>query len=100
MKKAKYKNTKFKTKKEFKNWLKKLTKYHICFEDKGQDFLEWWLDERGEILHCEPFQASVWNGKMVDIGSLKIGKTLLFQDGRGLKYKVITIEGFAIPAGA
>lgn len=89
---SQYKDKKFKSKKAFETWLKKIAKYHIRFEDKGQDFLEWWLDERGEILHSTPFQASVWNGTMVDIYSLEIGKKLLFQDGRELNYKIIAME--------
>jgi hypothetical protein len=43
--------------------IKRLTKYKITFEDEGQDFLEWFLDEDGNVLDSQPFQRSIWAGK-------------------------------------
>lgn len=82
-----YKNKKFKNELEFRTWLKEKTKYHIRFEDKGQDFLEWWIDERGEVLHCAPFQAFFWNGLMIVPESIKKGSYIEFQNGKTLNYK-------------
>ena len=96
MNKPKYKNLKFKTKKTFETWLNKIVKYKVHFEDKGQDFLTWWIDERGEVLHSN-LQSWVWNGKMVDVDSLKKGCCLKFQDLKFqedsyLNYKTIKVE--------
>ena len=55
------------------DWLKKTTDVKICFKDNGQDCLYWYIDDGGEILHCEPFQSSIWNGKIVDLRTVKIG---------------------------
>lgn len=37
----------------------------IHFEDNGQDFLTWEVDEEGQVIGCHPFQAAVWCGKYV-----------------------------------
>ena len=37
----------------------------IEFEDKGQDFLRWELNEEGVVIDCIPFQGSIWCGKYV-----------------------------------
>lgn len=89
--KSKYKDLKFKSKEEFEEWLKTLTKYHIFFEYKGQDFVEWFIDKNGEILHSD-MQAWVWNGKMLDVKTLKVGKCPKFTDGKQLNYKIVTIR--------
>lgn len=34
----------------------------VHFEDHGQDFLEWDVDENGTVTDCRPFQASTWVG--------------------------------------
>lgn len=94
--KAKYKDVKFKSKIEFDKWLKKLTEYHIYFEDNGQDFLEWFVDKRGEVLHSD-MQSFVWNGKMIDVNSIKIGKRLKFIDGSELNYKIKKVIGKYTP---
>jgi hypothetical protein len=88
---SQYRNKKFATQEIFEEWLKKTTKYKIDLEDKGQDFLTWWIDEKGEILHSFPFQSDIWNGGMLDINSLKKGLKPLFQDGRELLYKIVDI---------
>ena len=70
-----YKSKKFKTEKDFDVWLKKIARYKIVFKDVGQDCLEWFIDKRGEVIHSK-FQASVWNGGMVDLFNLEIGKEI------------------------
>jgi len=37
-----------------------MAKTLIQFEDHGQDFLWWVVDETGKVIDCGPFQASVW----------------------------------------
>lgn len=37
----------------------------IKFEDNGQDFLWWELDNEGFVINAGPFQASVWVGSQV-----------------------------------
>ncbi len=36
----------------------------VEFEDKGQDFLEWDI-ENGEVVGCRPFQEALWKGTKV-----------------------------------
>ena len=88
----KYKDLTFKSKEKFNAWLKSKTKWILNFEDKGQDFLRWWVDARGEVLNCEPFQSRIWNGSMIMPNSIKKGEKICFQDGRVLNYKTIKVE--------
>ncbi len=82
-----YQDLKFKSPEEFESWLKSTTKFEITFEDDGQDFSKWHLDEHGEVLHSD-FQAFIWNGKMVDIENIKEGEFLPLQDGLVLTHNV------------
>lgn len=59
---------------EFDAWLKKKAAYRMHFEDHHQDFLVWTLDEGGEVIHCEPFQASIWCGTIVNLMTLMKGE--------------------------
>lgn len=93
MKKPKYKNKGFKNQEEFDNWLKLKTEIKIVFEDDGQDFLEWFIDTNGEVLHSD-LQSVVWNGKMVDLTKIKIGEYLPLQDGTEIIHKVKKIIQF------
>ena len=72
---VKYKNKKFKTQSGFKRWLNKNGKYIISFVDKGQDCLEWVIDEQGEVLHAN-IQSGVWNGHIVNLKTIKVGKEI------------------------
>lgn len=92
MKKPKYKNLKFKTMEKFDEWLKKTATKKINLKDCGQDFLAFWIDNRGEILHTTPYQSEIWNGRMIKMDSIKVGKKINFSDGLELKYPVIDIE--------
>lgn len=73
--KTKYRNKRFKTQAGFERWLNKERRYIITFRDKGQDCLEWVIDEGGEVLHAN-LQSSVWNGMLVDLDSVKVGKNI------------------------
>jgi len=68
-----HRDKKFKSKTEFGRWLSITSTHEIHFADEGQDALIWYIDKGGEVLHCEPFQASVWNGVIVDLEALEIG---------------------------
>lgn len=92
---SKYKDLKFKNEQEFEKWLELTAKYVIDFEDKGQDFLTWYLAEDGEVLHSRPFQANVWNGSIVLLSSLEVGQRPLIQSNKKigeLNYKVVKIH--------
>ena len=91
--KSQYKDTKFKTEDEFLKFLHRKTEIRITFEDNGQDCLEWFIDTRGEVLHSD-MQSAVWNGKMVDLTKLKIGKEIPLQDGSFITFVVKNIYQF------
>lgn len=38
----------------------------IFFEDQGQDFLEWDINDDNEVIDSRPFQRRVWVGFKVD----------------------------------
>ena len=55
----------------------KVTK--ITLEDKGQDFLELFIDSYGTVIDARPFQKSIWVGAAVPIGvngMVKVGEKL------------------------
>lgn len=37
----------------------------LVFEDQGQDFLEWDIDDEDKVVACRPFQGFAWIGTMV-----------------------------------
>lgn len=52
----------------------------LHFTDHGQDFLRWELDAKGKVIGCEPFQGSVWKGKVVMFPDrLRAGHTVYFR---------------------
>lgn len=52
------------------------TKYIIYFEDHGQDFLEWHINEDGYVLDSRPFQRSIWAGKFTIPETARVGEKL------------------------
>ena len=87
----KYKDLKFSGKEEFDKWLNETADYKITFADDAQDFLEWYLDKRGEVLHSDQ-QAFVWNGSMVNVKKIKVRKYLPMQGGDFISHNVEKIE--------
>lgn len=83
--KSKYRDIKFKTKNDFECWLARTAKYKIEIEDHGQDFLTWWIDERGEVLHSDA-QSFAWNGKIVALAPLLKLNMICFTTGEQLNY--------------
>lgn len=71
----------------------------ITFEDHGQDFLTWQLDNNGVVVDCLPFQATTWCGCVVNAHSLlKVGDCVTYvRDGGeatvgSIRYPVAAIE--------
>lgn len=38
----------------------------IFFEDQGQDFLEWDINDDNEVIDSRPYQRRIWAGFKVD----------------------------------
>jgi hypothetical protein len=70
----------------------------IHFEDCGQDFLWWIIDDEGNVVDCGPFQASVWVGSTVYMDELEVGEPPMFNsrfgDDQLLNYSVTKIEDY------
>lgn len=70
----------------------------ITFEDHGQDFLTWQLDNNGIVVESQPFQAAQWCGVQVDVPrALQAGDIVSFrrpEDGRTrtIRYPIAKIE--------
>lgn len=47
----------------------------VHFEDEGQDFLEWDI-ENGEVVACRPFQDWLWKGTKVHNTEIRPGDIL------------------------
>ena len=48
----------------------------VFFVDDGQDFLEWDVNEKGEVVDCRPFQGDIWIGTMVHNKDIQPGDHL------------------------
>jgi hypothetical protein len=70
----------------------------ITFEDHGQDFLTWQLDNNGIVVASEPFQSWVWSGvKVLHPDRLRAGSTLAYKRGpkkrfSTIRYPIASIE--------
>lgn len=70
----------------------------IHFEDRGQDFLTWQINNNGVIVDCLPFQSSFWvGGEVRRQARLKVGGKVTyshdgFQTSITLKYRIRAIE--------
>jgi hypothetical protein len=69
----------------------------IVFEDCGQDFLEWDLDDEGTVIDCRPFQSWLWKGSRIAYPDpLKVGDQPEVETSEGryltLKYQIIEIK--------
>lgn len=95
-----YSKIKFKDEEAFTEWLHRKAKYIIKFKDEGQDCLEWFLDEGGEVVHSK-YQAFVWSGKVVDLGKLKVGNCVVcveVENNQGLMKHKRTEYDFQVEA--
>lgn len=72
----------------------------LHFEDQGQDFLWWDINQSDEVVDCGPFQASIWVGSQIIADSesgIVEGDRPLFigkqgGDARRLLYAIESIE--------
>lgn len=78
-----------------------MTVQRLTFEDKGQDFLWWEVDDQtGRIVGCGPLEASTWaSGRCsVDMNTVAVGEQPIFHGpatepgGRFLKYRIASIR--------
>ena len=58
------------------------TKYIIYFEDHGQDFLEWHINEDGYVIDSKPYQRRIWAGKFTIPQTAKVGEKLAIWLGK------------------
>jgi len=67
----------------------------IHFEDHGQDFLEWDIED-GAVVDCRPFQGWLWNGTKVHSTDIRPGLLLGITTTSGkrtrLRYPVERVE--------
>ncbi len=65
----------------------------IHFEDNGQDFLFWVLNENNVVVDSQPFMGRHWRG--VRVNDIEIGKPLKFtrdEETYELNYKTTDIK--------
>lgn len=71
----------------------------IHFEDHGQDFLTWQLDNNGVVVDSLPFQASTWAGVRVKPHKgLKVGDCVQYVRGYGRESQSIKSIRYPIRA--
>jgi hypothetical protein len=66
----------------------------ITFEDHGQDFLEWDI-ENSVVVGCRPFQGLIWCGNKVLNKRLSPGDKVIIRPEGGvmeIKYPLIKVE--------
>lgn len=68
----------------------------LTFDDQGQDFLRWTLNERGIVVKCEPFQGPIWRGfRVLDFQNLTEGSMVFIKKNdeiRTIKYPLISVQ--------
>lgn len=68
----------------------------IHFEDHGQDFLLWHVNDEGVVVKSEPFQTGVWKGaKITNFKTLKVGDKVditHMHKNTSIKYPITKIE--------
>lgn len=75
------------------------TKYIVHFQDNGQDFLLWFIDESGTVIDCQPFQAAFWVDCFVlpeDLNEMQPNDELIFINKFGnemkMKHRIEKVE--------
>ena len=73
----------------------------LHFEDQGQDFLRWELDDKGKVIGCQPFQSGVWRGlHVVNHKALRLGSFVRYvrkgesTSEQRIRYPLIKVEDF------
>lgn len=76
----------------------KVRKLH--FEDNGQDFLWWDINEDNLVVAVGPFQYDIWSG--LHVSSIACGTEpiiMVDENPRQLKHKIIKIEELEVTNG-
>ena len=73
--KPKFKELTFDSEELFQSWLKENTAKIINLNPVF-DITKIWVHSSGEILHCD-FHGRIYNGKFINLKSLKIGSPLI-----------------------
>lgn len=70
----------------------------LHFEDRGQDFTWWRIDENGVVTDCGPFQSRTWVGLKVQPQTVKLRqRPVVFGRAgavRELNYRIVRIDAF------
>lgn len=61
----------------------------VFFVDDGQDFLEWDINDKGEVVDCRPFQGFVWIGMTVHNKDIKPGDLLDITTKDGNRRRIV-----------
>jgi hypothetical protein len=70
----------------------------IHFEDNGQDYTRWLIDDAGMVVDSQPFQAWIWTGSIVlNHKSLKPGDQLHLQMKDGHEMTIKHLVGKVVP---
>jgi len=67
----------------------------IRFEDHGQDFLEWDLDDQDCVITARPFQHSIWAGHQVsnvEVGECPVISGKELERPLTMNYAIVSIE--------
>lgn len=67
----------------------------IYFQDNGQDFTHWQIDDKGMVVDSQPFQAHIWTGcKVLNHAIIQPGDEVYLQlkDGHEMTLRHL-IEG-------
>ena len=60
----------------------------VTFEDHGQDFLEWYI-QNGKVVACRPFQGWLWEGTKVHNKTIQPGDILQIENQSGARLKLL-----------
>lgn len=71
----------------------------IFFEDNGQDFLYWIIDDQGRVVSAGPFQNELWKDSVVDLNSLEPGEPLFFISRHNGEYMELIHKVDAVVTG-
>lgn len=75
----------------------------IHFEDQGQDFLTWQLNNQGVVIDSLPFQSSIWCGiKVLEHPRLQLGGIVHFlrpgeSSVKTIRYPIRALEADMTP---
>jgi hypothetical protein len=70
----------------------------IFFEDRGQDFLWWVVDDKGAVIDCGPFQFDIWtkctvlNHAFLFVGGGALIKTPHAKNPLAIIYRIKSIK--------